>query len=170
MKKAFFLILLLLGCVETNASNLKILGNAPDSQVQKMPQEQRIVVDMENCHLLNSPKDPFILVLTRGEPLLESIRICMKRANIECASISGIGVLLNPTLSEFDSTKNRYKNRKFRGLLEVASINGTTTLAENGKVLSTICVIFTDANFRALGGLLVEGKVGVLIELTIVPL
>ncbi len=131
---------------------------------------QPVVVDMKTCHSLNNPKKPFILVLHRGEPILASIRQCIEVANIPSASISAIGAIEDPVVSDYKLNRHEYIDKKFPGIHELVSLNGTTSYNEQGQTVAHIHIVFTDGNYRALGGHLTDGKVGVVVEVTITPL
>lgn len=131
--------------------------------------EQPVVVDMKTCDTLNSPKKPFVLVLHRGEPILSSIRECMQKGNIPSASFLGIGAIEETVVSEYNLEKQEYFERSFPGIHELVSLNGTTSLNEKEQTVAHVHVVFTDANYRALGGHLVSANVGVVVELTIIP-
>ena len=63
-------------------------------------------VNKSTCGRLANTTQPFILVLSSGDSLIESITQCSKDAKLMGASVSGLGQLHNPVLAYFSSDPN----------------------------------------------------------------
>ena len=130
---------------------------------------QPIVVDMKTCTKLNAPKGPFILVLKLGEPIIDSIKECMKLANIPSASISAIGAIEDHTVAYYDMDEKIYLEDKFKGVYELLSMNGSTSHNVKGEMIAHLHVMFSGKDHKAYGGHLMGGKVGIVVEVTVTP-
>lgn len=130
---------------------------------------QMVVVTMENCHEVKSPKKPFILVLKRGEPYIESLVSCIERMDIESASVSGFGAIENPVVAAYNLKKQQYASKKFMGIYQLASLNGTISTNPKHEKVAHVHVVFCDTSYRAYGGHLMLGDCGITAEITIIP-
>ncbi len=128
-----------------------------------------VVVDMDNCQELQSPTEPFILVLRKGEVVEKSIVECVQRMGIFSASVSGIGMIENPEVGTYNLKKRHYNTKVFPGVYQLASLNGTVTTSPRNLVVGHMHCVFVDSTFRAYGGHLQGGTVGVTMTITIIP-
>ena len=126
-------------------------------------------VNPDACKLLKNPTKPFILVVKRGDDLIESITNCANAANITSASLSGLGALEEPTLGYFNLSTKKYQFKTFPGIYELTSLNGNVGFA-NGQRFAHIHVTIGDDNYHIIGGHLNEAKVGATAEITFIPL
>lgn len=127
------------------------------------------VVNMASCSKMANTTQPFILVLNSGDDLLESISQCAKAAKLQGASISGLGQVHNPTLAYFTSNPNdKPKLTTFPGYYELASMNGN--ISANGKNYYTHAhASLADKQFHGITGHVDKAKVGLTVEITIIP-
>lgn len=139
------------------------------AQAELLDNPVSAVVNMGSCNKMADTTHPFILVLNRGDGLLESISQCAKAAKLQGASISGLGQLHNPTLAYFTSNpKDKPKLTTFSGYYELASMNGN--ISANGKNYYTHAhVSLGDKQFHSITGHIDKAKVGLTAEITIVP-
>lgn len=127
-------------------------------------------VHVNECNqLLHQGNQPFILVLKKGEKIINSLMHCAKEAHISAASFSGLGALENPTLAYYNIKNKKYQDKTFSGSYELASINGTLTMFEKKPYIHAH-VVLGDAKYSAKSGHLKESKVGATAEITIIPL
>lgn len=127
------------------------------------------VVNSKTCAKLSSPKEPFILLLNMDEKLPDALIECADAAGIKSASISGLGLLKDPTIAYYDLSKKAFKKNPLKGLYELSSINGNLTQLD-GKTTTHLHLNLADKNNKVVGGHFIEGLVGVVAELTITPL
>lgn len=129
-----------------------------------------VVASKSSCSKLANKTQPFILVLNQGDDLLESITQCATDAKLMSASISGLGQLHNPTLAYFSSNPHDKPTlTTFSGYYELASLNGNIT-NNNGQYYTHAHAVLADKKFHGIAGHVNHAKVGLTVEITIVPL
>lgn len=127
------------------------------------------VVNKQSCNKLANTNQPFILVLDSGDELLASVTRCAKDAKLIGASISGLGQVQNPTLAYFSSNPNDKPTlTTFPGYYELAGLNGNVSV--NGQSYYTHAhAVLADKKFHGIAGHVNAAKVGLTLEVTIVP-
>ena len=126
-------------------------------------------VSKSSCSQFANTTQPFILVLDKDDVLLDSISQCAKEAKLIGASISGLGQLHNPTLAYFSSDPNAKPSlTTLSGYYELAGLNGNVSV--NGDQYYTHAhASLADKNFRGIAGHINQAKVGLTVEITIIP-
>lgn len=129
-----------------------------------------IAVNKATCNKVANTTQPFVLVLSSGDDLIESISQCAKEAKLMGASVSGLGQLHNPVLAYFSSDPNAKPTlTKFKGFYELASLNGNIT-NNSGKYYTHLHAVLADKQFHGISGHVDGAKVGLTAEITIIPL
>lgn len=127
-------------------------------------------VSKNTCSKVAHATQPFILVLNSDDDFIASITQCAKDAKLLGASVSGLGQLHNPTLAYFSSDPNAKPSlTKFDGYYELASVNGNITKNAN-QYYTHLHAVLADNKFHGIAGHVNDAKVGLTVELTIVPL
>ena len=126
------------------------------------------VVSTETCHLLTDSAVPFMLVLRRGEDVVDSIIKCAEAIKLTSATFSGIGALENPTLGFYNLQAKEYQYKKFDGFYELVSLTGNIT-KHNGQYITHIHVVLSNAEYETIAGHLKSTKVGVTAEINMIP-
>ncbi len=127
------------------------------------------VVTQASCGRLANSTQPFILVLNSGDDLRESINRCVKDAKLKGASVSGLGQLHNPALAYFSSNPDDKPTvTTFPGYYELAALNGNVT-NNAGQYYTHLHAVLADKKFRGIAGHVNSAKVGLTVEITIVP-
>lgn len=127
-------------------------------------------VSKSSCGKLANTTQPFILVLNSGDNLLESITNCAKDAKLLGASISGLGQLHQPTMAYFTSNPtDKPTLTTFPGYYELAGLNGNITNNSNNYYTHAHAVL-ADKKFQGIAGHVNSAKVGLTVEITIIPL
>lgn len=107
-------------------------------------------VDKNSCQRLQNTTKPFILVLSPGDKLHESINKCADDAKLQAASINGLGQVQNPTLAYFSSDPNeKPAMTSLQGFFELASLNGNIT-NNNGKHYTHFHGTLADHEFKGI--------------------
>lgn len=150
MKKFLLIILLSLGAKQVVASEI-------------------VAVNSNTCQKVASQNQAFILVLKRGENVIDALLTCAKDAQLTSASLSGLGALENPTLAYYNLASKQYQNKNFSGIFELSSLNGNLAQID-GKTKAHIHVTLSDKAYHLLGGHLTQALVGATVELTVLPL
>ncbi len=112
--------------------------------------------------------DHVVIVLRRGEPVLEGIADALRGAEVVSGSLMGIGAIDHPRLAWFDRYEKHYRERTFDGVWEIASLVGNVAQFQDDIRLHCHAVI-SDRNCDTYGGHLTAGVVGVTCEITVVP-
>lgn len=133
----------------------------------------RNVYTVHDCKRLRHWRPhPFLLVLYKDEPLIDSIQQCMHDARLKSAVISsGIGTLNNVTLSYYDKDdKKKFLDRYFKGPFELVTLTGNVTWNHkhpNPQV--HIHATLGRRNYSVIGGHLKDAMVTVNAEMLIRP-
>lgn len=86
------------------------------------------------------------------------------------ASVSGLGQLHDPVLAYFSSDPSAKPTlTKFSGFYELASLNGNVT-NNSGKYYTHLHTTLADKKFNGVAGHINAAKVGLIAEITIIPL
>lgn len=112
---------------------------------------------------------PFLLVMKRKDDILSTLLASFSKGSGKCWSISGIGAIENPTIAYYNLQTKQYEKKQYEGIFEIASLNGNISFFQE-KPIAHVHVVLGTQNHEAIAGHLVEGSVGVTLELTVVPL
>jgi predicted DNA-binding protein with PD1-like motif len=110
-----------------------------------------------------------IVSLERGDDLRQVVESLAAKAGVVAAELSAIGAVEDPELGFYDLTRKEYVRKPFPGIWELVSLQGNITLRD-GKPFLHAHVAIGGADFRVFGGHLFEAKVGVVVEMFIVPI
>ena len=108
--------------------------------------------------------DVYILVLEVGEKVLDSLKK-FARENDFCGFMIGIGALKDPIIAYFDKEEKEYKHIELKGDYELTSLLGNIGRLENGEIVPHVHVTLGNNEGKILGGHLIEGEVGVTVEI-----
>lgn len=125
-------------------------------------------VDSNSCKGLKSPTTPFLVVIKKGQPLIETLTQCLTDAHVESASFHGLGALKDPTIAYYDLVHKKFVDKKFIGIYELVSLNGNLTNTQDQKTLH-IHVGLGDEEYHMLAGHLKSAEVGVTAEISVTP-
>lgn len=109
-------------------------------------------------------KNAWVVVLSRGEKVKETLDAWAEKAGVKGGAVSAIGALKDPTLAYYDLEKKEYLKRSFSGDFELVGLSGN--FSETG--LHAHAVI-AGPDFAAYGGHLVEATVSITCEVFVVP-
>lgn len=108
----------------------------------------------------------YALRLDRGEEIIEQIKNFAKSENVKIAKIEGIGATDDITIGIYDLEKKEYTKKNFKGLWEIASLNGNiTTMNDEPYLHLHICC--SNKNGEIVAGHLNDAKIGVTGEIFI---
>ena len=127
------------------------------------------IVDSNSGHLVAHTDKPFILALTMGENLFEGILRCANAAELNSASISGLGALDDVTVAYYNLQTKQYQTKLFKGMYELISLNGNITLVEGKRFIHIHAALGTE-EYDVVGGHIMDAIVGPSAEITIIPL
>ena len=104
------------------------------------------------------------LVLEKGEAIHDSIEKTSMELDMPGAFITGIGVIKEVVLGFFDIPKKEYKEREYKGPVEMLSLSGNVAWKDKEPVVHLHVIIGFEDGSTA-GGHLVRAKIGVTGEL-----
>lgn len=110
-----------------------------------------------------------ILVLDRGENLLQSLIRYADSTGLTAAWMSGLGGAMNLTLGFYDIKIKEYIWEEFHTPLEIVSLTGNLSIVDNAPVWH-IHGVFSGKDYQAISGHVKELTVGLTGELLITPL
>lgn len=128
-------------------------------------------VTVDSCHKITNPTSPFILVIRKGEKLIDSLIKCAEITNIHGASLLGIGAVENPILGNYNFETKKHEHKTFTGIYELTNVAGNITKYE-GKHIAHVHITIAnlkDINCASITGHLIEAPIGILAEITIIP-
>lgn len=108
----------------------------------------------------------FIVRLERGEELVASLRELMKRYEIGCGSVTGLGAVDHARLGCYRLEHMDYVDKVVEGDLEVVGLTGTMSWYD-GAPFPHVHMMLTDESFRATGGHCFEARVSATLELVV---
>lgn len=126
-------------------------------------------VNTTSCHRMANSTQAFVLVLSSGDNLVESINQCAKDANLAGATVAGLGQVQNPTLAYFSPNPHDVPVlTTFNGFFELASLSGNIT-NNSGQYYTHLHSTLADKEFRGIAGHVNAATVGLTVEVTIQP-
>ena len=116
-------------------------------------------------HLLDNKR--YIVVLSRGEKVIETLTEFCKDKNIEGGFFTGLGAVEDPTLAHYSVPTKKYSKQTLRGAFELTNITGSIGFEK--EIIVHAHVTLSDETMEAYGGHLVETIVGGTVEIIIFP-
>jgi len=106
----------------------------------------------------------YIIILTRGEKLIETLTSFCQKENINLGVFNGIGACVDPELGYYNLEIKEYKWQIIEKEVEIVSLTGNVSLVHNSPFLH-IHTVVSDDSFDTYGGHLKEAKVGATCEI-----
>ena len=113
-------------------------------------------------------KDKTMLIVDRGEKLVESITRQFTDLNLRGGLITGLGALTEVELGFYHLHKKAYDRKMFPKEYELLSLIGNIAV-KDGKPFVHVHAVLGDEDFSTFGGHLFEARVAVTAELSVVP-
>jgi hypothetical protein len=116
-------------------------------------------------------KDHYVIVLTRGENVIETLTGFCGEENINAATFTGIGAVERVKIGYYDLGKKEYFFRDEAGVFEVASMQGNVALADGKPFIHVHAVLSRcDESLECIGAHIKEAFVAVTLEIFLTPL
>ncbi|HUS25808.1 MAG TPA: PPC domain-containing DNA-binding protein [Nevskiaceae bacterium] len=116
----------------------------------------------------------YVIRLDKGERLATALEQFFAAAKPEGAWVSGVGGVLEVILGFYDLDKKEYHWQTFKGLREIASLQGNIALDEQGKLMFHLHGVFANEKYQTVGGhvkdLVAGGTVELFVHRTYQPL
>jgi predicted DNA-binding protein with PD1-like motif len=93
----------------------------------------------------------WIVILAKGDELVESLSQFAKEVNLHSAWLSGLGGALQAEVGFYDLEIKRYTWKKFDGPLEITSLTGDI-VQKDGKPYLHIHSTLSNTSYGAIGG------------------
>lgn len=113
-------------------------------------------------------KDRMMLIVDRGEKLVETITKKFKDSNLRGGMISGLGALSEVELGFYHLHKKDYARKRFDKEYELIALVGNIAV-KDGSPFVHVHAVLGDEDFSTFGGHLFEARVAVTTEVSIVP-
>jgi len=133
-----------------------------------MKNNNLIVTSATMAQKMIGAKNPFMLILNKGENIGNAIIAMATKAELKSAAFFGIGALQDLKLSFFNIATKQYQHQIFTGVYELISFNGNLTKMQ-GKYIAHMHAAISDCNYNLYAGHLSDATVGVTAEITIIP-
>lgn len=96
-------------------------------------------------------QNSLVIRLDPGEELIESLLTACQVQNVHCAQVTVIGAAKKITCGVFNPKTKEYHSRKFKGIFEITSLNGTITTMDGG-LYPHLHITFADEDYKVRGG------------------
>ncbi len=106
-----------------------------------------------------------IIRLQKGERLSDAIKQFVDENELPGAWLSGLGAAQEVTIGFYDLGKKEYHWQTFEGLREVVSLSGNLASDENGDMVFHLHGVFSDREFKTIGGHVKDLVAGATLEL-----
>src|SRR3989338_4069321 len=111
----------------------------------------------------------FVLLLSTGERIIESVTAFCKEKNISAAQFTALGAMKEAELGFYNLETKTYKWKKANAELEIDNITGNVALFD-GEPLVHAHATVSDSEMHSFGGHLKEAVVGASCEIFLQPL
>ena len=108
--------------------------------------------------------DSWIIVLKRGEKIIEQLTIFVKREKIKSGCFNAIGAVSQVELAHYNIDQKRYRTKLIKQPLEIVSLMGNVARTGKEIIIHGHIVVGTD-KMMLYGGHLREAIIGVTCEL-----
>lgn len=96
-------------------------------------------------------QNSLVIRLDPGSELIESLLTACQVQNVHCAQVTVIGAAKKITCGVFNPKTKEYHSRKFKGIFEITSLNGTITTMDGG-LYPHLHITFADEDYKVRGG------------------
>jgi len=113
--------------------------------------------------------DTYIIRIDKGEEVVKSLTEFCTAQDIKNATFTGIGAVEWLKCGYYALDEKKYYFKEYDELIEVVSLTGNV-MQKDGAPTIHVHGVFTDTTNSAFGGHIVEMRVGVVLEVILVPL
>lgn len=111
--------------------------------------------------------DRFLCRLERGEDVIEGLSELMRREELGCGAVTGLGAVDHARLGFYRFERQQYRDRVFDGEYELCGLTGTLSWHEE-EPFPHVHLILVDDDFRTFGGHCFEARVSATVELFVI--
>ena len=113
--------------------------------------------------------DKYVVVLEKGERLIETIKKFCSQNDISSGFFFGIGALDEAELMHYIVSAKKYTSERYKQPLEITNLTGNVTMVD-GDISIHCHITLGDVNMEAIAGHLKEGIVGATCEIVLIKL
>ena len=113
-------------------------------------------------------KNFYILKISRGEKINETIANFCKKEAKKGGFFIGIGAVENATLAHYKVANKKYSEKKIRKPLELTNLTGNVCFSGKEIIVHSHATL-ADSNLKTIAGHLVEAKVSGACEIIFIP-
>lgn len=106
----------------------------------------------------------FIILIERGEQVIESLTKFCKDNNVKCGHFIGLGALDKVELAHYIVDNKEYSSQKFEGPMEITNLTGNITEMD-GEVYIHTHITCGKQDMSLIGGHFKEGRVHAVLEI-----
>lgn len=110
--------------------------------------------------------DGFLVRLERGEEIRAALSELMRRHEIGCGFVAGLGAVSHPNMGYYLLDEKHYIERRFEGEYEVVGMTGTLSWYQD-EPFPHVHLMLTAPDFRAVGGHCFEATTAATVEMWI---
>jgi uncharacterized protein len=107
----------------------------------------------------------YLIRLDKGERLSEAFEQFAKDTKLQGAWVNGVGAALEVTLGFYDLDTKEYIWKTITEVHEIASLQGNFAINQEGKLMFHLHGVFSDRDFKAVGGHIKDLVAGATVEL-----
>lgn len=106
----------------------------------------------------------WVIVLQRGDKIIEKLSEFIDAEQIKSGYMSGIGAVSKVEIAHYDLAEKKYSSQTFEEPLELLSLLGDVAFKDAEKIVHCHIILGRD-DMSLFGGHLVEGTIGVTCEI-----
>jgi len=129
----------------------------------------RPVIFSDEGASLKGTKETFLLILKRGEEVIDAITRCAEQAQLKGATLSAIGAVTHVDLGYYCLPDKNYQHKVFEDEYELVSLIGNVALKDD-KPFTHAHISMGDDKYALYGGHLFSAAVAATVEIAITPL
>jgi predicted DNA-binding protein with PD1-like motif len=117
----------------------------------------------------DTPDKRLAIRLDKWEEIVASLTEICRKEGVDSALISGIGACNGAEIAHYDTEGRKYRNKTYRGMLEIVSLSGNITMKDNAP-FPHLHISLGLEDFSCVGGHLVSCWVDPVCEIALIPL
>jgi len=106
----------------------------------------------------------YLCRLERGEDIIEGLSELMRREELGCGTVTGLGAVDRARLGLYRVERQQYLDRSFEGDFELCGLTGTLSWHREAP-FPHVHLMLVDEDFAAVGGHCFEARVSATVEL-----
>ncbi len=109
-----------------------------------------------------------LIRLDDGEELVSSLKTVCKKEGIGSGLVIGIGAARKAEIAHYDTKEKKYNVKKFEGMLEIVSLNGSIAQL-NGEPAAHLHICISRHDYSTISGHLMSAEIYPTCEIFLLP-